>query len=76
MIKKVDKKYSKPWRVRLQHGGKVQHFGQFATAEEAAWEHDLKRLELGYETEGSCNFRLQLGERVRQQQSRKLRRWM
>ncbi len=27
-------------------------FGTFATVEEAAWEHDLKRLELGYEAEG------------------------
>jgi hypothetical protein len=30
-------------------------------AEEAAWEHNLKRLELGYEAEGFDNFRLQLG---------------
>ncbi len=41
----------------------MQHFGRFA--EEATWEHDLKRLELGYEAEGYYNFRLQLGERVR-----------
>ncbi len=27
---------------------------------EAAWEHDLKRLELGHEDEGYYNFRLQL----------------
>ncbi len=27
-----------------------------------AWEHDLKRLELGYEDEGYYNYRLQLGE--------------
>ncbi len=34
----------------------------FVTAEEAAWEQDLKRLELGYEAEGFYNFGLQLGE--------------
>jgi hypothetical protein len=28
-----------------------------ATVEEAAWEHGLKRLELGYEAEGFFNFR-------------------
>ncbi len=33
-----------------------------ATAEEAAWEHDLKRLKLVYEDEGDYNFRLQLGQ--------------
>jgi hypothetical protein len=31
-------------------------------AEEAAWKHDVKRLELGYEDEGYYNFRLQLGQ--------------
>ncbi len=25
----------------------MQHFGTFSTAEQATWEHDLKRLELG-----------------------------
>ncbi len=29
-----------------------QGAGSFLTAEEAAWEHDLKRLKLGYEDEG------------------------
>jgi hypothetical protein len=38
-----------------------QHFGYFSTAEEAAWEHDLKRLELGYKDEGFYNYKLQLG---------------
>ncbi len=45
--------------MRFQHQGKVQNFGSFATAEEAAWEHDLKRLELGYEDEGFYNYKLQ-----------------
>ncbi len=39
-----------------------QTFGEFATAEEAAWEQDLKRLELGYEAEGFYNYKLQLGQ--------------
>ncbi len=39
---------------------KVQYFVYFA--EEAAWEHDLKRLELGYEAEGFYNYKLQLGQ--------------
>jgi hypothetical protein len=34
----------------------------FATVEEAAWEQDLQRLELGYEAEGYYNFKLQLGQ--------------
>ncbi len=56
------KQGNKPWRVRFQHQGRVQSFGSFATAEEAAWEQDLKRLELGYEDEGFYNCKLQLGQ--------------
>ncbi len=50
--------------------GRMRSFGFFDTAEEAAWEHDLKRMELGHEAEFFYNFRLQLGEqrRMRQQQ--------
>jgi hypothetical protein len=51
-----------PWRAQFRHQGKVQNFGSFATAEEAAWEHDLKRLELGYEDEGFYTYKLQLGQ--------------
>ncbi len=29
-----------------------------------AWEHDLKRLEIGYEAQGYYNFRLQLANLV------------
>ncbi len=47
---------------RSRIANELQHFGTFATAEEAAREHDLKRLELGYEDEGYYNFRLQLGQ--------------
>jgi hypothetical protein len=39
------------------HQGKMCSFGTFHTAEEAAWEHDLKRLELGHEAEGFYNLR-------------------
>ncbi len=49
-------------QVRFRHQGKLQTFGMFSTAEEAAWEHDLKRLELGYEDEGFYNYKLQLGQ--------------
>jgi hypothetical protein len=48
--------------VQFKHQGKVQYFGSFATAEEAAWEQDLKRLEQGYEDEGFYNYKLQLGQ--------------
>jgi hypothetical protein len=58
----VSGKRSKPWQVRFQHEGRQQHFGQFTIAEQAAWEQDLKRLELGYEAEGFFNFILQLGQ--------------
>ncbi len=47
---------SNQWRVQFKHEGKVRTFGYSATAEEAAWEHDLKRLE----DEGHFN-RLKLG---------------
>ncbi len=51
-----------PRQVQFSHEGKKRHFGMFATAEEAAWEQDLKRLELRYGDEGFNNFRLQLGQ--------------
>jgi hypothetical protein len=65
-------KLSQPWgTVPFQHEGKLQHVGTFA--KEAAWEQDLKRLELGYEDEGYFNFRL---HRMWQQQLRRLCRWL
>ncbi len=47
--------------MQFKHQGRVQSFGYFATPEEAAWEQELQRLELGFEAEGFYNFRLQLG---------------
>jgi hypothetical protein len=61
--KETHKQLNKPWQVRFKHQGSMKHFGYFSTAEEAAWEHDLKRLELGYEDEGFYNYKLQLGQR-------------
>jgi hypothetical protein len=60
--KVTSKQRNKPWQVAFKHQGKLQHFGCFTTAEEAAREHDLKRLELGYEDEGFYNYKLQLGQ--------------
>ncbi len=42
------------------HEGKVQYCGSFVTEEEAAWEHNLKHLDLGYEDEGFYKFRFNL----------------
>ncbi len=70
ITKLVDKKRPKPWRVIFYHEGKAQCFGTFATAEEAAWEQDLKRLELGYEDEGFYNYKLQLGQADKQRRPR------
>ncbi len=48
----------KLWRVQFRHEGTKQFVGYYVNAEEAAWEQDLKHLELGYEDEGYCNFGL------------------
>ncbi len=47
--KKGGHKRNRPFQVLFSHQGKQQTFSCFATAEEAAWEQDLRRLELGYE---------------------------
>jgi hypothetical protein len=54
--------------VQSPGDGAVQAPGQGADLwlpEEAAWEHDLKRLELGYEDEGFYNYKLQLEQVTR-----------
>ncbi len=50
-------------RARFRHECKLLFVGYCANEQvEAAWEQDLKRLELGNEDEGYNNFRLQLGQ--------------
>ena len=52
-------KTSKRWVAQVQHGGKKEHLGYFATEEEAKARYDARRLELGLDPDAgtSSGFR-------------------